>query len=162
MWKKQLLFSHVNFLSLSKISVVFNISSSHRNTNLPTRCFSQKQFLKTKYSSTLNALLHSKSHVLGFHIKLFSQEHQSSNSWKSHQHSLSFHFCFELHTLWFNLHSHQHDSYWTTNFVSFTLYMKLDIFTFIFFRLFEIQTRAYGSSIVLQFPPHLLILTING
>ena len=28
--------------SLSKVSVVFNISSSHSNTNLPTRRFSQE------------------------------------------------------------------------------------------------------------------------
>ena len=40
--------------SLSKVSVVFNISSSHSDTNLPTRRFSQEQFLVSKYSSTLH------------------------------------------------------------------------------------------------------------
>ena len=42
---RRLLFSHVSFLSSSEISVVFNISSSDSNTNLPIRRFSHKQFL---------------------------------------------------------------------------------------------------------------------
>ena len=32
-------FLRVTFLSSSKLTVVFNISSSHANTNLPTRRF---------------------------------------------------------------------------------------------------------------------------
>ena len=37
------------FLSLSKVLVVFNISSLHSNTNLPIRRFSHEQFLTSKY-----------------------------------------------------------------------------------------------------------------
>ena len=56
------------YLSLSKVTVVFDLSSSHSNTNLPIRRFLQEQFLISKYSSKLHALLHSQSHVLGFSI----------------------------------------------------------------------------------------------
>ena len=34
---KEIIFSHVTFLSSSAASVIFNISSSHANTNLPTK-----------------------------------------------------------------------------------------------------------------------------
>ena len=47
--------------------LLFNISSSHPNTNLPIRCFSHDQFLVSKYSSILHALLDLQSHVLEFH-----------------------------------------------------------------------------------------------
>ena len=43
-WKRQLLFAYATFLSLTKVSVVFNISSSHSNINLPTRRFLKEQF----------------------------------------------------------------------------------------------------------------------
>ena len=46
---RQSLFPHTTFLSLSKVSVVFNVSSSHSNTNLTIRRFSQEQFLISKY-----------------------------------------------------------------------------------------------------------------
>ena len=72
---RQLLFAHADFLSLSKISVVF--SSSHSSTNLPISRFLQEQFLVSNYSSIFHALLHSQSRVLGFHIKPFSQDLQS-------------------------------------------------------------------------------------
>ena len=55
-------FSHATFLSTSQVSVVFNISSSHANTNL------LEQFSKPKYKSILHALLHSQSHVPRFQI----------------------------------------------------------------------------------------------
>ena len=38
-WKKQLSLSHVTFLSPSEVTIAFNISSSHANTNLPIRRF---------------------------------------------------------------------------------------------------------------------------
>ena len=56
------------YLSLRKVLVEFNISSSHSNNSLPIRFFSHEQFLISKYSSILHALLHSQSHVPGFHI----------------------------------------------------------------------------------------------
>ena len=56
-----------------KASVVFNISQQHFNTDLPIRCFSQKQFLTSKYSSISHALLHSQSTVQGFHIIIFTR-----------------------------------------------------------------------------------------
>ena len=47
---RQSLFAHTTFLSLTKVSVVLNVSSSHSNTNLTIRRFSQEQFLISKYS----------------------------------------------------------------------------------------------------------------
>ena len=37
---KAIIFSHVTFLSSSEASVVFNILSSHANSNLPIKPFS--------------------------------------------------------------------------------------------------------------------------
>ena len=65
---KAITFCICYFLSLSKVLVVFNNSSSHSNTDLPIRRFSQNQFLISKYSSLLHALLHSQLRLLGFHI----------------------------------------------------------------------------------------------
>ena len=42
-----------------QVSVVFNISPSHANTNLSSRLFSYEQFSISKYSSILHALSHS-------------------------------------------------------------------------------------------------------
>ena len=42
---KEIIFSHVTFLSSSAASVIFNISSSHANTNLPTKLFHMINFL---------------------------------------------------------------------------------------------------------------------
>ena len=56
------------FLSSSEVSVVFNISSSYANDILSNRRFSHEQFLISKYFPISYALLHSKSHVLGFYI----------------------------------------------------------------------------------------------
>ena len=67
-WIRQLPFAQATFLWLSKFSVIFNISSSHFNTNLRIRHVSQEHLLISKYSSILHALLHSQSHVLGFLI----------------------------------------------------------------------------------------------
>ena len=61
---KETIFCACYVLSLSKVSAVFGISSSNSYTNLPIRRFSQEQFLMSKYSSTLHALLHSQSHIL--------------------------------------------------------------------------------------------------
>ena len=61
-------FCRCYFLSLRKTSVVFDILSSHSNTNLPIRRFSQEQFLVCKHSLVLHALLHSQPQLLGFHI----------------------------------------------------------------------------------------------
>ena len=112
--------------------------------------------------SYLRALLHSQSHVLGFHLWSLSQEPQSSNSLHSTIHSSWFHFCFELYTFSLYLHLHSQDSFWTKNHVSSTSDIKFNTLALIFFTLFEIQTQAYnGSSILLHFPSHLLILTVN-
>ena len=42
---KEIIFSHVTFLSSSAASVIFNISSSHANTNLPTKLFHMINFV---------------------------------------------------------------------------------------------------------------------
>ena len=56
------------FLLQVEVLVIFNILSSHTNTNLKNRRFLHKHFLISKYSSILHALLRSQSHVLGFHM----------------------------------------------------------------------------------------------
>ena len=84
MRKRQIFFAHATFISLSKVLVVFNISSSHSTINLSIRRFSQEQFLIFKYLSIFHAFLHSESHVLGFHIYSFLQKPQSFNSLQSH------------------------------------------------------------------------------
>ena len=43
-WIGQLLFPHVIFLLASEVSVAFNISSSHSNSNLSNRRFLHGQF----------------------------------------------------------------------------------------------------------------------
>ena len=66
---RQIFLSHAIFLlSKSEVSVVFNISSSYANTNLPNRRFSQQQFLICQYPSILHVLLQKQSHVTGLHI----------------------------------------------------------------------------------------------
>ena len=71
-------------------------------------------------------------------------------------------FCFELHTLSFNLHLHSHNSCCAKNFVSFAPDSKLNTFACIFFTLFETQIQAHCSSIMLQPLSNLLTLKING
>ena len=63
---RHLTFSRTGFLKLSKVSVVFNISSSYTNTNLPIRRYLHKHFLTSKYLSVLHASLY--SHVLGLQV----------------------------------------------------------------------------------------------
>ena len=46
--------------------------------------------------------------------------------------------------------------------VSFMPDIKLNTFMFVFFTFLGVQIRAYGSSIVLQLPLHLLTLIVNG
>ena len=65
---RQLFFHMLLFYQQLRLSVVFSISSSHADTNLPNRHFLHEQFLMFKYSTIFHALLHSQSHVQGFHI----------------------------------------------------------------------------------------------
>ena len=46
---KTIIYLHVTFLSSSESSVVFNISFTHANTNLPNRRFSNDKFLRSRY-----------------------------------------------------------------------------------------------------------------
>ena len=108
---------HLQILALIYQKDVFHINSF--------------QYL-AKCSSISHVLLHSQSHVLGFHIYSFIQETQLFDSSQSHRHLSLFHFCNELHTLWFNPHLHSHYSCWTKCFVSFTLVIKLHTFRFFF------------------------------
>ena len=67
MWIRQV-FLHIAILLSSEVSIVFNVSSLHVNTNLSNRHFPHEQFLISKYSSILHALLHSQPHLLWFHM----------------------------------------------------------------------------------------------
>ena len=112
--KENMIFRAVNkitfrtcyFLSSSKVSVAFNVLSSCSNTNLPIRCFPQiHQFCMLYYihnykcyHSTSNYFYRNPNHLILYtHTK----------------HSFWLDFCFELHTLSFNLHLHSHNSFWT-------------------------------------------------
>ena len=68
-WIKQsCIRASITFLSaMDVVSVVFNISSSHFNSNLSKRCFLHSQLLIPNYLPIQHALSHSQSHVLGFH-----------------------------------------------------------------------------------------------
>ena len=68
LWIRQLFFSHITFLSLSEVSVVFNMSLTYATANLGKRRSSQEQCLITKYLSFFQILLYSQLHILGFHI----------------------------------------------------------------------------------------------
>ena len=114
----------------SEVSVAFNISSSHSNTNSPINPFLHEQFL------ILNIRHFLQSHVVGFHIESFSQEPWSFNLLHSHRHLSRFHFYFKINKLLFNPHLHSQDSCWTINLVLFIPDIKLNTFTFIFFTLF--------------------------
>ena len=122
---KKITFCTCYCLSLSNVSVVFSVSSSHSNTSLQIRRFPQKQLLVSKYSSILHTLLHLKLHVLGFLIKPFPKEFKSPNFLHFHRHSLWLHFCFELNIHSFNLHLHSHNLCWTINPVLFTPYINV-------------------------------------
>ena len=50
------------------VSVVFNISSWHANTNLPEIPLLKAQFVLSKDLPVSQVLSHLQSHVLGFHI----------------------------------------------------------------------------------------------
>ena len=52
-------FKIITFLLSSEISVVFNISTAHSNTNLPIRRLLHEKFLRSKYLPILHALLYS-------------------------------------------------------------------------------------------------------
>ena len=58
---RHLIFSRTGFLKLSKVSVVFNISSSYTNTNLPVRRYLHKHFLISRYLSVL--ILSTKTYI---------------------------------------------------------------------------------------------------
>ena len=48
------------------------------------------------------------------------------------------------------------------NLVSFLPEIKLNTFGFIFLTYLGTKTRAYGLLVVLQLPPHLLAIIVNG
>ena len=68
LWIRNYFFSHFTFLSSNTVSVVFNISSAHSNTNLLIGCFSHEQCLNSNYLSILHILLYSESQILRFYI----------------------------------------------------------------------------------------------
>ena len=140
-WKRQL-FSHINILLSSKVSVVLKILSLHVNINLSNRRFPHEQFSIFKYSSTLYAFLHSQSHVLGFHILSFIQEPLPFNSLQSYQHSSWFYFSNEyIH--FHSMHIYIHMIHAELN-VLFHLLLLLNqiLLESYFFTLFGTQTPA--------------------
>ena len=65
----QLFLCFATILLSSKVPVVFKSSFSYVNFNLSNRRVLRAQFSTSKkYLYILHALLHSKSHLLGFHI----------------------------------------------------------------------------------------------
>ena len=74
-WIRQLIISHITFLSISEVSAVFNTPFPYPNTFFLNKGFLSKHFLISKYLSILNVILHSQSHVLGFpsHIIIFTR-----------------------------------------------------------------------------------------
>ena len=132
----------VNFISL----MVSVYSSASESTNF----FLHLQLLLAKYSPILQDLSHSHSQLLGFQINPLLHTFLSINSLHSHLHFSSFHCCFLLQIIPFNLHMHLHVSYHFIYLVSLVSCIKLNTVAFKFFIISGVQILAYGSLILLQ------------
>ena len=86
----------------------------------------------------------------------------SINTLHSHLHLFLFQRCFLLQTIASNLYLPLHFSCYSINLVSLVLDIRLNILAFQFFIISGTQIFAYGSSISLQLPLHLLILILKG
>ena len=88
----------------SHVAVVFNISSSHLNTNLPSTRFLQEQFLVFFNLACLITLAITSTMIP---LITFLNKSKSSNYLRSHP---QFNFCFELYAISFNSHLNSHNS----------------------------------------------------
>ena len=139
----------------SKVSV-------HSSTNLSTIFFLHLQFSPSKYSPTSHDSLHSHSQLLGFQINPLSHTPLSINSLHSHLHLSTFQRCLLLQTLASNLDLHLHASCHSKCLVSLALDIRLNTLTFKVFITSATHIFAYGSLVLLQLPPHLLVLILKG
>ena len=80
----------------------------------------------------------------------------------SHLHLSSFQHCLLLQKLASNLHSRLHISGHSMCLVSLVLHIRLNTLTFKVFTLSETHSFAYGLSILVQLPLHLLVLILKG
>ena len=124
MWIRQLFFSNVAFLPSGEISVVFNISSLHSNTNLPIRRYSHENIFISKNSS-IYMLPYTYNHIY---------EDSTYNTFYKNPHSSNFyrHFSFEVQTLLCKPYLHSYNLCWTKSL--FSPEIKLNIFKFMFFK----------------------------
>ena len=137
----------VTFLSSSDISVVFIYLFSHANTNLLKRRFLYEQFLNISvfveftYLARLAITQTRIPHISSLLVL------QSSNTLHSHT-GIHHDLIFALNYIHFHLiHIYTHTAHVELK-ILFNLHWTLNTFAFIFFKLFEAHTRAYGSSIV--------------
>ena len=131
-WMRQLISSHVSFVSSSEILVAFNISSSYSKTNFTIRRFLHEQFLMFKifinftwknpiyYGFTYNHLCKNFSHFIFY---TYTYIYYDSIFALNYIHII----------LILNLHLHWHSTCWTKSLVRSPSDIKLDIFTFIYF-----------------------------
>ena len=136
--------------------------SLHSSTNLSTNFFLHLQFSQSNYSATSHDLSHSHSQLLGFKINPLSHTPLSINSLHSHLHLSSFQCYLLLQTLASSQYLDLHFSCHSVCHVSLVLYIRLNTLTFKFFTTSGTQILAYGSLILLQLPPHLLVLILQG
>ena len=125
--------------------------SVHSSTNLSTNFFLHLQFSQSKYSSTLHNLSHSHSQSLAFQINHLL-----------HLHLSLFQLSLLLQTLPSNLHLHLKVSCHSMYLVSLVLDIRLNTLMFKFLTTSGTHIYAFGSLILLQLPPHLLVLMLKG
>ena len=126
--------------------------SVHSSVTDSTNFFLHLHLLLSKYSPISQDLSHSHSQLLGFQINPLLHTSLSINSLHSHLHFSSFHCCFLLQIIPFNLHMHMHlhVSYHFIYLVSLVSCIKLNTVAFKFFIISGVQILAYGSLILLQ------------
>ena len=141
MWIRQLSSSHGN-AKLSRI----------RSLHVPT------EYLISNFARFITLAI---TCTRTSHMAFFLQELQSTDFLNSHQHFHGSNFAMSYIRFYFIYIYTNRIQVERKFFFSFTRSIKLNMFTFIFFTLSGTQIRAYGSSTVLQLPPHLVTPTTN-
>ena len=138
-----------------------SIFSVHTSTNLSTNLFLHLQSSYSKYSPTSHDLSHLHSQLLGFQRDPLSHTPLSVNYLHLQLHLSSFERSLLLQAFASNLHLHLHVSCHFMCLISLDLDIKLNTLTFMFLIRSGTHISAYGSVILLQLLPHLLVLILK-
>ena len=129
----------ITFLSLIEVSVVFKISSSHPNTNLPSFSKRNFQYLNIHQFYVLQCI-----HKQKFYNFIYNHFYRNLDDLILYTHTTFIMILFLLYIHFHVISIYFHTIYAELNiFFSFTLDIKFIISAFIFFTLFGAQTGAY-------------------